>query len=178
MFIGIFVVCFTPRTPSKYLFLLRIYYHVLLVPECQRNLKPTMNGLVTSDSLPRSIAFGDFNQDNKLDIVVANSGTDNIDIFFEDDNGTFVNQTTYSTGSGSHPYSVAVSDFNNDNFLDIVVANYGTNSILLFLGKGNGTFSNQQHFQQVIHIHYSLLSETLIMIVNKILLLLIMVPTI
>jgi hypothetical protein len=87
--------------------------------------------------------LGDFNKDNKLDIVVANSGTDNIDIFFEDDNGTFVNQTTYSTGSGSHPYSVAVSDFNKDNFLDIVVANYGTNNIVLFLGKENGNFSNQ-----------------------------------
>ena len=39
-------------------------------------------------------------------------------------------QTTYSTGSGSGPSSVAVGDFNNDQRLDIVVANHGTSRVL------------------------------------------------
>ncbi|CAF4403712.1 unnamed protein product, partial [Adineta steineri] len=69
-----------------------------------------------------------------LDIVVANSGTNNIIIFLNHGNGSFPNQITYSTGSDSEPYSVAVGDFNNDTRLDIVAANFWTNNIIVFLG--------------------------------------------
>jgi hypothetical protein len=81
--------------------------------------------------------------DTNLDIVVANFGTDNIDIFLGYGNGTFASQILYSNGLGSHPSSVAVGDFNNDTLLDIVVANYGINSISVFLGDGNGHFGSQ-----------------------------------
>ncbi|CAF1220352.1 unnamed protein product [Rotaria sp. Silwood1] len=96
-----------------------------------------------SGSMPESIAVGDFNSDHRLDIVVANTGTDNIGIFLGYDNGAFLNQTTYQTGTNSKPSSVAVGDFNNDNQLDFAVANSGTDSLGIFLGYGNGTFSNQ-----------------------------------
>ena len=74
------------------------------------------------DSEPESIVIADFNNDSRLDIVVANYWTNNIGIFIGYGNGTFSTQTTYSTGSDSGPYSVAVGDFNNDRRLDIVVA--------------------------------------------------------
>ncbi|CAF3204207.1 unnamed protein product [Rotaria socialis] len=48
---------------------------------------------------------------------------------------------TYPTGTGSYPYSVVVSDFNNDTALDIVVVNEDTNNVGVFLGYGSGTFS-------------------------------------
>ena len=76
-----------------------------------------------SGSAPLSVAVGDFNNDGRLDIAVANSGTDNIGVLFGNGNGTFSNQTTYSTGSGSEPYFLAIGDFNNDNQLDIAIAN-------------------------------------------------------
>src|SRR5438128_1431472 len=44
------------------------------------------------DSIPYSLAVGDLNKDNQLDIIVANYGTNNIGIFFGYDNGTFANQ--------------------------------------------------------------------------------------
>jgi hypothetical protein len=96
-----------------------------------------------NNSQPYAVAVGDFNNDNQLDITVANYGTSNIGIFLGYGNGTFVSQVTYSTGYGSYPYSIAVSDFNNDSRLDIVVANYWPDNIGIFLGYGNGTFSNQ-----------------------------------
>ncbi|CAM4751681.1 unnamed protein product [Rotaria magnacalcarata] len=58
------------------------------------------------------------------------------------DDGTFREQVTYSVGFDSHPYSVAVGDCNNDNRLDIVVANHGTNSIEILIGKENKPFAN------------------------------------
>ncbi|CAF0890611.1 unnamed protein product [Adineta steineri] len=94
-------------------------------------------------SYPYSVAVADFNNDKQLDIVVANYGTNNIGIFLGYGNGTFSSQTTYSTGDNSQPFSVTIGDFNNDQQLDIVVANFGANNIGIFLGYGNGSFSSQ-----------------------------------
>jgi hypothetical protein len=96
-----------------------------------------------NDANPCWVAVGDFNNDSRLDIVVANSGTNNVGIFLSNGSGTFSSQITYSTGLDSQPYSVAVLDFNNDTRLDIAVANYGSNCVVVFLGDGNGSFANQ-----------------------------------
>ncbi|CAF1619070.1 unnamed protein product [Rotaria sp. Silwood1] len=50
----------------------------------------------------------------------------------------------YSTGA--LPEGVGVDDFNNDTQLDIVVANYGDNSVSILLGYGNGSFANQMKY--------------------------------
>jgi hypothetical protein len=98
--------------------------------------------VVGYDSRPHHVAAGDFNQDGHLDLVVTNSGTDNIGLLLGYGNGTFASQITYPTGSGSRPYSVVVGDFNYDTFLDIVVAYYGMNSIGVLFGNGNGSFAS------------------------------------
>ena len=90
-----------------------------------------------------SIATGDLNNDHYLDIVITNNGTSNIGIFFGYGDGLFENQITYSTGYDSLPSYVLVNDFNHDHHLDILVANYGTDSIGLFLGCGDGSFTSQ-----------------------------------
>jgi hypothetical protein len=95
------------------------------------------------NSEPLSIALGYFNNDTLLDIIVANSNTDNIGIYFGSRNGTFENFTTYSTGIASYPVSVIVGDFNDDSIPDIVVANAGTSNIGIFIGYGNGCFADQ-----------------------------------
>jgi hypothetical protein len=92
-------------------------------------------------SLPTSVTVGEFNSDNQLDIAVANSGTNNIGILLGYGNGSFANQMAYSTGSGSFPSCIMVGDFNNDHYLDIIVANSDTDNVGIFLGYGNGTFA-------------------------------------
>ncbi len=47
--------------------------------------------------------------------------------------------TQMATGAG--PWMSATADFNGDGKTDYVVANYGANTISVFLGNGNGTFS-------------------------------------
>ena len=127
------------------------------------------------DSLPNSIATGNFNNDNQLDIVVANSGTDNVLVLLGDGNGSFVMETIYTTGMNSHPYFIAVSDLNNDTQLDIVVVNSKANNLGVFFGYGNGSFTLPDSIPPVVNlIQYSWPLQTLIQIINQILLSLIM----
>ncbi|CAF3584018.1 unnamed protein product, partial [Rotaria sp. Silwood2] len=94
-----------------------------------------------------SLAIGHFNDDNHLDIVVTNSQTDNVAILFGSGNRTFAIGVIYSTGARSQPSAVTVKDLNNDNILDIVIANFGTNSIFFLYGYGNGTFRRNGLYQ-------------------------------
>jgi hypothetical protein len=107
---------------------------------------PIITYLTGNGSAPYSVAVIDFNNDTHVDIVVTNSETDSITILFGYGNGTFAIEVTYSTGAGSRPYTVAIGDFNNDNILDIAVANSGTSNILLLYGYGNGTFGNETSY--------------------------------
>lgn len=86
--------------------------------------------------------MNDLNHDNQLDIVVANTETDSVGIFWGRENGTFQSQVIYSSGTGSQPYSVVVGDFDNDNQKDIIVSNHGSNSIGILIGLSNGTFGS------------------------------------
>ena len=105
-----------------------------------------MKSSIISSSQPRSVAVGDLNNDQHMDIVVANAGSDTIGIFVFTSNATLVNEKTYSTGYESHPSSIALGHFNDDNYLDIAVANYATNNIAIFLGNGDGIFVNHGSF--------------------------------
>ncbi len=81
-----------------------------------------------------------------MDIVVTNSVTDNIAVLIGYGNGKFASGVTYSAGAGSRPYTVVIDDFNNDNRLDLGIANSGTSNIFLLYGYGNGTFENETSY--------------------------------
>ena len=68
----------------------------------------------------------DFNNETNLDITTAHFGSNRIGIHLGYGNGSFTNETTYTTGNVSLPAVLAVSDMNKDYCLDIVVANTGT----------------------------------------------------
>ena len=109
-----------------------------------------------------SIALAHLNNDTHLDIVVANSEFDNILLLFGHGDGSFEIGNTYSTGVRSHPYSIAVNDFNNDHILDIAIANFGTSTLLLLYGYGNGTFANQTSYSLGYGYHpYSIAAKDL-----------------
>ncbi|CAF1656888.1 unnamed protein product, partial [Rotaria magnacalcarata] len=78
-------------------------------------------------------AAADVNGDFKPDIILANSGSNNVGVLLNTGNGTFAAQVTYSTGSGSNPYCVTTADINGDNKPDIIIANSGSNNIGVLL---------------------------------------------
>jgi len=62
----------------------------------------------------------------------------NIRIFLRNDNGTFINQSTYSFDTNSSVLSIAVGDFNSNNQSDIIVINTNRRptDIYIFLSPG------------------------------------------
>lgn len=66
----------------------------------------------------RSVAFGDFNEDGAIDVVIGSSG--GVDTFLNDGMGVMTNDTNMGTGSAA-PESLRVADLNGDGRLDIIV---------------------------------------------------------
>ena len=114
-----------------------------LVKECRLNFKTTSENPVEYNYGPRSIATAHFNNDAWLDIVVANRFIPSLSIYLATDNGTFSRPKIHPTGVHSDPYMVAVADLNNDQRLDIALANFDTNNIEIFIGDGNDSFASQ-----------------------------------
>jgi VCBS repeat-containing protein len=93
----------------------------------------------TSAGGPFDLALGDFNGDDKLDIVTGNqeSGSNTISILLNDGDGGYRAPLQISE---INPGGVAVSDANSDGKLDILIASYSTNNVDVILGNGDGTF--------------------------------------
>lgn len=107
----------------------------------------TVRNYSTGDgSVPYSIALGHLNNDSHLDIVVVNSESDNIVLLFGHGDGTFDTGYTYSMGARSLPYSIAINDLNNDHFMDLAIASFGTSNLLLLYGYGDGRFGNKMSY--------------------------------
>ncbi|CAF3874022.1 unnamed protein product, partial [Adineta steineri] len=80
-------------------------------------------------SRPYTIAIGDLNNDNQLDLAITNSGTSNILLLYGCGNGTFTNATSYPLGYDYLPYSLAITNLNQDKWMDIVIASYNADHI-------------------------------------------------
>ena len=99
---------------------------------------------VTNTDTPSSLTtVTSYNHENQSNSTITNWIVDDVPILLGDYYADFLSQTTYSTGSSSRPYSIAVGDLNNDTFMDIVVANSGNENFGVILGYGNGSFANE-----------------------------------
>ncbi len=89
-------------------------------------------------TFPEAVAVGDFNGDNKPDMVVANFSTSDVSVFLGNGDGTFGAAVSYAVGS--NPFGVTIGDFNGDGKADLVVGNGNSNNLSVLLGNGDGTF--------------------------------------
>ncbi|CAF0818180.1 unnamed protein product [Adineta steineri] len=101
----------------------------------------------TGLSYPRYISVVDVNDDDKPDIIVANSGGHNVGVILNKGPDQFDTIKLYGTGHETYPHGVAVADVNSDKKPDIIVTNGYTNTIGVFLNSGHGEFSSQQLYQ-------------------------------
>ncbi|HEX8142038.1 MAG TPA: FG-GAP-like repeat-containing protein, partial [Pyrinomonadaceae bacterium] len=95
-----------------------------------------------------NVAVGDFNSDGASDLVVANYNADTFSLLLGEGDGSFAPPQSFPVGVKvfdglSHPLNVAVSDFNGDSKLDVVVVGGITTSngwVSVLLGDGAGGF--------------------------------------
>ena len=92
---------------------------------------------------PRAINAGDFNADNKLDVVVANASNNSVSVLPGLGDGSFSGAVTTAATAASpefrDPRGLTVGDFNQDGRLDVATGNFLGNSMTLLLGQGTGT---------------------------------------
>jgi len=69
----------------------------------------------------------DLNEDEKIDIVTANSKSNDISILLNRGNGSFRREIRVK--AGENPRSVCASDFNGDGKVDLAVANASSNEV-------------------------------------------------
>ena len=92
---------------------------------------------------PQAIVAADFNNDGRLDLVVANSSTNSVSVLLGNGNGTF--QQAQSSAAGDNPVSLAVGDFNSDGTLDLAAADGGGRGVNVMFGNRDGTFRAPTH---------------------------------
>ncbi|MBC8122992.1 MAG: VCBS repeat-containing protein [Gemmatimonadaceae bacterium] len=73
------------------------------------------------EAYPFSIMVGDLDGDGDLDLVTANSGSDNVSVLRNKGNGTFTASQNFAVGDA--PRSIAVGDLDKDGDLDLATAN-------------------------------------------------------
>jgi hypothetical protein len=116
----------------------------------------------TAGALPGPILVADFNNDGKLDVVVANLGTaDNgsLSVLLGNGNGTLQSQTVINLGFVVERF--VVTDYNKDGKADIVAVGYHSGSIPLegfsvtLPGNGDGTFGTPTFYVNSARTDYA-----------------------
>jgi hypothetical protein len=85
----------------------------------------------------QSVAVGDFLHNGKLDLAVANPGSNTVSVLLGNGDGTFGPRADYAVGTA--PLSVAALDLGNGQ-VDLVVANHDSSNVSVLVGNGDGSF--------------------------------------
>lgn len=75
------------------------------------------------------------------DLVVANSGSNNVTVLLGNGDGTFTEAPGSPIAVGKNPRSIVVTDFDGDGKPDFAITNFTDNSVSVFQGNGDGTFT-------------------------------------
>ncbi len=94
-------------------------------------------GLISaSTSGPSWITIGDYRgNDNARDLFIANMTTDSVGIWKGSGVTTFSLDATISLPVGSSPACIALGDYNRDGHDDIAIANFGTDTVVVYSGR-------------------------------------------
>ncbi len=98
---------------------------------------------VTTEAFPGSLVTADFNGDGNADLAFASTITGNITILLGKGDGTFTQLAGPLNGSFADVNGLAVGDFNGDGIGDLISNNAFARKVTVFLGKGDGTFTQQ-----------------------------------
>ncbi|CAF1209169.1 unnamed protein product [Adineta ricciae] len=91
---------------------------------------------------PTDISIVDLNNDTNLDLIVIAKYTNEVYLYFGDENRTYSTLSTLFIEYTSDPQQLAIADYNNDSYLDIAVFNRRSLHIHVFFQNTNGSFQS------------------------------------
>lgn len=90
---------------------------------------------------PSAITTADFSNNGNLDLAVTNQAANTLSIFMGNGNGTFTPNGTLTTGNAPVAVVSGEFDLNNNTNIDLVALNQVDNTMSVYLGAGDGTFT-------------------------------------
>ena len=92
---------------------------------------------------PVDLAIADLDEDGLADLAVANHETDYVTLLFGIAGGAFEHRdhSRFRVDVSPHPYAVRLHDIDSDGHADLLVDDRSPESIRMFRGRGDGTFS-------------------------------------
>ncbi len=87
---------------------------------------------------PEDVTAADLNGDGRLDLIVANKGSNDVSVLLGGATPPFSAETRVAAGAG--PVHVLAADLNRDGLADLAVVLEGGNSVQTLRGCGDGTF--------------------------------------
>jgi hypothetical protein len=96
-------------------------------------------------SVPYGVVSADFDGDGLQDaaITIVDGSTNAVRLLRGDGSGAFTAPPAWvDLVAGSGPRWIVAADLNRDGKIDLVVANFNDNSVSVFLGAGDGTFTS------------------------------------
>jgi hypothetical protein len=91
--------------------------------------------------IPYGIAIADLNRDKKADLAVANQFSRTVSILLGDGAGGFSAAPGSPIAVGAGPSWVVAEDLDDDERVDLAVANQGSDTVSILLGDGAGGFA-------------------------------------
>ncbi len=92
---------------------------------------------------PTAILADDFDGDGNLDLVVANSESDDLSIFYGQP-GDLLFSSGMRITAGKRPVSLASGDFDGDGRLDLAVASFKSGDLSLLFNEGSRRFAKEE----------------------------------
>jgi subtilisin-like proprotein convertase family protein len=104
---------------------------------------------VRTSTQPAFVKVANVNGDANQDLIVVNFGANAVSVFAGDGAGGFVLNQLITGNFLSGPVAVELANVSGDNILDLIVANYNNNSLSIFNGVANGTFTSSSVIQNI-----------------------------
>jgi Flp pilus assembly secretin CpaC len=103
------------------------------------------NSPISVGQSPVAIAVGDINSDTVPDLAVVNQSDNSVSVLLGSNNldGTFAAAAGSPLPTATTPAGIVIANFTGGNFPSLAVTNKGQGTLGIYVGLGEGTFSNR-----------------------------------